>query len=361
MTLAATVVSPRSRGAARAVAGAVLGACALVYTSKACLQASGPSLADAFVVILLVGLGVWLHRAREAVVDLLCVVTHVLGVGLIVVLDLVTLDATVGAQVCFMLPIVSAGSLLRPAGAALITGVAVVGETVVVLTVLPLSQALTDLAFVSTILVVTAGTLARAGVLQDRLIAGLQHQAEIDSLTGLSTRRVLDQATDSAVAEANSRQGGGAAFLLIDVDHFKNVNDRYGHLAGDDALKHIAQVVQHLSRPGRDIVARMGGDEIAVLMPGCSYITAMVRAQALVEEIQRQPVRLPHGETLLLSISVGVAHAPEHATSTSGLYAAADAALYGVKRGGRGRAGGADVDQNTTAAPGDRSRPDRLM
>jgi diguanylate cyclase (GGDEF)-like protein len=251
-------------------------------------------------------------------------------------------------QVFFYLPVVSAAALLRPAGAALVTACAVAGEAVVVLSLLPVAVALTDLAFVGTTLLVTAGALARAGVLQDRLVEELRRRAAVDDLTGLLTRRVLDEATDSAVAAARSLTGTGTgtgtgtAFLLVDVDRFKQVNDHHGHLAGDEALRHVAGIVREHSRP-HDVAARMGGDEIAVLLPGCSYPSALRRAQEVVDAVRRRPLRLPDGTVLALSVSVGAAHAPEHAASARDLYARADAALYAVKRTGRGRAGGVPV------------------
>jgi diguanylate cyclase (GGDEF)-like protein len=86
------------------------------------------------------------------------------------------------------------------------------------------------------------------------------------------------------------------------------------------------------------VVARLGGDELAVLLPGCSAQVAAARAEQLVAAVRATPLPLPDGSWLALSISVGIAHAPQHATDLRGLCSAADAALYEAKRGGRDRA-----------------------
>ncbi len=86
------------------------------------------------------------------------------------------------------------------------------------------------------------------------------------------------------------------------------------------------------------VVGRLGGDELAVLLPGCSAATAAERAEQLVTAVRATPLQLADGTLLTLSVSVGVAHAPRHATELRALYAAADGALYEAKRAGRDRA-----------------------
>ena len=106
---------------------------------------------------------------------------------------------------------------------------------------------------------------------------------------------------------------------------------------GDDALVHLARVLTGAIRATDAVVSRLGGDELAVLLPGCSAEVAARRAEDLVAAVRATPLPLPDGRLLPLTVSVGVAHAPDHASDLCDLYGAADAALYAAKRGGRDR------------------------
>jgi diguanylate cyclase (GGDEF)-like protein len=106
---------------------------------------------------------------------------------------------------------------------------------------------------------------------------------------------------------------------------------------GDDALVHLAGLIRDHVRAGDAVLSRLGGDELAVLLPGCPAEVAAQRAEELLTAVRATPMTLPDGALLALSVSVGVAHAPQHASGTRALYAAADAALYRAKSGGRDR------------------------
>ena len=106
---------------------------------------------------------------------------------------------------------------------------------------------------------------------------------------------------------------------------------------GDDVLVHLATVLTGRVRAEDAVLSRLGGDEIAVLMPGCNRTVAIHRAQDLLQAVRSTPMVLADGTLLALSISVGVAHVPQDSADRRGLYTAADAALYEAKRGGRGR------------------------
>ena len=266
----------------------------------------------------------------------LCLLTPLIGVGAIVVLDVATGDAGIAGQVFFCLPVLYAATQLRVAGGILVTVSAIAGEAAVVLLLLPRGQAVTDLLHVGTTLTLTAMVLIRAGVVQDRLVAQLRRQAAIDPLTGLVTRRVLDEATQSAITGAEAQVG--TSLVMIDVDRFKVVNDTYGHVVGDDVLSHIAGILTDASR-AQDVVARMGGDELAVLMPGCGYEVAVRRAEEFVALVRDTPFVLPGGVSVALSISAGASHVAQRRALPRALYASADAALYVAKHGGRGRVG----------------------
>jgi diguanylate cyclase (GGDEF)-like protein len=256
------------------------------------------------------------------------------AVAAIVVIDLLTYDASVAAQIFFLFPTLYGASLLRRAGAAVMTGSALVGELVVVAVQLPLRESVIDFGYVASVLVTTAVFLTRAGERQDALVARLEMQAAIDPLTGLFTRRVLDEAATAALSGA--RSDDGTALLLLDVDKFKYVNDVHGHPAGDQVLVQLAEMLQERSRKS-DVVCRMGGDEIALLLPGCSASTARRRAVAILEDVQVGSFLIGEGKVVDVSVSVGLAHSPTDADNLRDLYAAADAALYEAKRSGRNR------------------------
>ncbi len=256
------------------------------------------------------------------------------ALGVLVALDLLTRDASVAAQIFFAFPALYGASQLRPPGAALLAVLSVSGEYVVVFTLLPIRDAIVDACYVTAAIATTAALLAVASERHARLVHRLEQMAAIDPLTGLATRRVLDEAAESALRGASSH--AGTALILIDVDHFKSINDRYGHPAGDEVL---VQLARHLLQQSRDsdVVCRLGGDEIAVLLPGCAYATAVDRAESVLAAVTAHPYLLDDGTTLPVSVSIGCAHMPTNATDLRALYTAADSALYEAKRAGRGR------------------------
>ncbi|MGR6967025.1 GGDEF domain-containing protein [Geodermatophilus sp. URMC 61] len=257
------------------------------------------------------------------------------GVLLTCVLDVLTDDPSAGAQAFLAFPVLWAASHLRWAAVALVTAAAVVGDGITQLVLQPLEPAAHDSLVVGTVLVVASVILTRAASVQDRLVSALQQQAHVDPLTGLVTRRVLDDALTGALERDPT--GAGTALVLLDIDSFKQINDAHGHPVGDDALVHLSGLVRRQVRAGDAVVGRLGGDELALLLPGCTAATAARRAGELVETVRASPLPRADGGALPLSISVGVAHAPLHAASVRELYAAADAALYQAKRAGRDR------------------------
>ncbi|WP_221328736.1 GGDEF domain-containing protein [Actinoplanes sp. L3-i22] len=328
-------LGPRQAKPARAWIAIMLGSCTAVFFTAALLDEAGldPLQLGCGAVLALFCLAVIaLTPARAAS---LCVIGPLLGIASVVVLDLGTDDAGLTGQIFFTMPVLYAAVHLRVPGSILVTVAAITGEAIVVLRLLPLDQALTDVAFTGGMLILMGSVLTRAMVNQHRLVEKLRRQASVDPLTGLVTRRVLDDAV-SAISSATS--DAGTALILIDVDKFKTINDTYGHAVGDDALIHIAAVLSARSRP-QDVLARMGGDELAVLMPGCDYDTAHRRAEDFVRTVHEQPLPLADGRKLALSISAGAAHARQDTGSTRDLYISADTALYAAKRAGRGRVG----------------------
>lgn len=170
--------------------------------------------------------------------------------------------------------------------------------------------------------------------------AQLQYAAHHDPLTGLGNRRHLMEFAESALDDAR-RHGNSMALLLIDLDHFKPINDTHGHDAGDFVLQNVAQRLRHCVRT-EDCVARLGGDEFAVLVGGSN---AEQHARDIAERLLRElakPVEFAK-QWLVITPSIGVALFPGDALQFGKLYKAADQALYRVK--GAGRAGYAMVQE----------------
>jgi diguanylate cyclase (GGDEF)-like protein len=256
------------------------------------------------------------------------------GVLLICSLNVLTHDGSTAAQAFLAFPVLWAASHLRPGPGVLVTSAALLGDGISLFLVRPAAAAATDFGFFGAVLVVMAVMLIRAGTTQERLVAALQHQAQIDALTGLVNRRVFDETLEATVRAPDV---AGTALVLIDVDSFKSVNDSHGHPVGDDLLVHLAAVLRQQVRGKDALLSRLGGDELAVLLTPCTADTAAQRAEQLLAAVRSSPLELADGTLLALSISLGVAHLPRHSDDIRALYSAADAALYEAKRAGRGR------------------------
>ncbi|WP_157695155.1 GGDEF domain-containing protein [Nakamurella panacisegetis] len=260
----------------------------------------------------------------------------ILGVLAIVGFDLASGDASVSAQVFLFFPALYAASTLPRIGVIIVTLTAIAGEAVIVFAAVPAATGAAAVGYVSAGLATASVLLARSAEEQEVLIARLRRQAAIDPLTGLATRRVLDQAAQSALSGAASSAGTG--MILLDVDKFKDVNDRYGHPAGDEVLVQLAALLIRGCRK-TDIVSRLGGDEIALLLPGCSPDSLLKRASSILLDVRNHAFIMSDLERIRVSVTAGVAHAPTHACDLPSLYATADAALYEAKRAGRDQVG----------------------
>ncbi|MEJ5912880.1 pyridoxamine 5'-phosphate oxidase [Pseudokineococcus sp. 1T1Z-3] len=160
-----------------------------------------------------------------------------------------------------------------------------------------------------------------------RLLRELRRLSTEDPLTGLLNRRQWDHELSAACARA-ATSGSGVALVLLDVDHFKSVNDRAGHAGGDEVLRRTADLLRAVAEPG-DVVARLGGDELALLMPGGER----ERAETAAEQVRRQveALRLPTHPDLRVTCSLGVAVAHGTTAAPVGLVLAADDQLYLAK------------------------------
>ncbi|MGE8478758.1 MAG: diguanylate cyclase [Pseudomonas shirazensis] len=166
----------------------------------------------------------------------------------------------------------------------------------------------------------------------------LKDLALTDSLTGLGNRRRLDAVLDVEIARAR-RQGYPVALVMMDLDFFKAYNDRYGHLAGDQCLRRVAEVLgQALKRPA-DLAVRYGGEEFTLLLPDTDGHGAGLIVQETLQQLRRLAIEHAGSPFGVVSASAGiaVAHPAQQSISSQALVAEADAALYEAKRQGRDR------------------------
>jgi len=166
----------------------------------------------------------------------------------------------------------------------------------------------------------------------------MRDKALTDSLTGLGNRRRLDNALMDEIRLAR-RQGSALSLIMLDVDHFKRYNDRYGHAAGDDCLNAVGRAIQQaVKRPG-DLAVRYGGEEFTVLLPNTENAGAIQVAEDILQAIRA--LELEHtGHPLgYVTASAGIAtrHPVDDAVTPAMLLKSADTCLYQAKRLGRNR------------------------
>jgi diguanylate cyclase (GGDEF)-like protein len=176
------------------------------------------------------------------------------------------------------------------------------------------------------------GSQASVALENARLHRLVERQANTDGLTELPNRRHFEEALEGEISRAE-RFGGGLALILADLDDFKQVNDRYGHQAGDDVLRTFASILRDTVRE-IDLPARYGGEEFAVLLPQTDIEGAHQLAERLRRALASRPMATQPGSLVAVTSSFGVASFPEAATPAA-LFAAADDALYQAKHAGK--------------------------
>lgn len=188
--------------------------------------------------------------------------------------------------------------------------------------------------YIAGVMLELARCFAMVLLLVEGMLVDLRHAARTDGLTGLLNRSAV-LADGQVQLQRSRRQGRPLALLLVDVDHFKRINDRWGHLAGDQVLRHFASVLQQSNQGRTHLLGRYGGEEFVLVLAGSTSSDAVALAALIRTRLQRHPALLDTGP-VLVTASVGLAM-DEGQGDLSTLLAAADAALYRAKAEGRDR------------------------
>jgi diguanylate cyclase (GGDEF)-like protein len=198
-------------------------------------------------------------------------------------------------------------------------------------------QPLAETALMLVVLIIMVAILMR--------VNRMQEYALHDAVTGLRNHRYFqDRFRDEL--KRSERYGSPTSLMLLDLDDFKNVNDRFGHAIGDNVLRLTGETLKDNARVS-DVVCRYGGEEIAVILPETSLGDALTVAERFRQAIERLPE--PPGHRI--TISVGVACYPDHGNQPDQLIGAADAAMYRAKHAGKNCVFSADARQNQIAKP----------
>ncbi|MFN8513109.1 MAG: diguanylate cyclase [Thermomicrobiales bacterium] len=256
-----------------------------------------------------------------------------------------------GTEVLRALPVAYAELLSLLGGAILFTvsQALIVGMVIACQSKLPLARAdtLAQPALLSDALLNIIGALVAALWLQAPMLlvliaplfliahrltrgAQLSQLAQVDAKTGLHNVRYFEQALEEEVRRSE-RLRQPFAVVFTDLDHFKRVNDTYGHAAGDKVLQDVARILREQMRPG-DLVARFGGEEFVAILRGTDAREAVYLSEELRRAIEDHPFHLPDGTTLYCTASIGFACCPEDAATVAALMERADAAMYRAKQ-----------------------------
>ena len=168
------------------------------------------------------------------------------------------------------------------------------------------------------------------------LIDGLCDLSSRDGLTGLANRRNFENAI-ARESDRVARSGEPALLLMVDIDHFKRINDHHGHVAGDLVIKAVAESLAATVRP-MDLVARIGGEEFAIIIPNCPPAFGSAVAERIRAQVEGRMIPLVGGQMLGCTISIGGAYAPQWVRSTPAVWMErSDLQLYRAKSEGRNR------------------------
>ncbi|MEV6303603.1 GGDEF domain-containing protein [Actinoplanes sp. NPDC051861] len=321
-------------GAARAVAYLMLVAAVYLLVTGVLLKLGDPvvelaALGVVSVAFLLVGL--ICLRTPEKLPRLFWLSVPFVSAGVVTGLNLATRDTSTGAQLFYLWPLLYAASFLSRVMISATVAAISAGHALLAFSFMDGLHAFNDWSALTVAMSMVAFVVAALVERNDRLRDVLEVQATQDALTGAANRRAFDDRLAGTADEA-AHGGRPLALVMIDVDHFKSINDTWGHATGDRALRTVAEALRDSASGNDHLVARLGGDEFAVLLRAGPYeaIRYAEQARTLVEAARDLPCGPPR-------LSIGVAVVPDHATGAEDLQRVADAALYRAKAGGRGR------------------------
>jgi diguanylate cyclase (GGDEF)-like protein len=257
-------------------------------------------------------------------------VTPVIAAALITALNITTRDASTGAQLFYLWPVLYTANFLSRRAVYLVLAMVFGGHAATVFTVLGVAKGMADWTAMLLAMSMTALVVGGLRARTERLRRTLEQQANADALTGLANRRSFTDSLTEAAAWAR-RTGGSLALISVDLDHFKTINDTYGHTEGDRALTLVADAMREVTGD-TGTAARLGGDEFIMLLRADDREAVEV-ARSLTAIVQASGI-LPGGPP---SLSIGIAVLPRDAATAEELVKASDAALYDAKTSGRGR------------------------
>jgi diguanylate cyclase (GGDEF)-like protein len=318
-------------GAARAVAYLMLAAGVYNLVASVLMKLGDPVVelvAVGVIAVAFLVLGVICLRSPKSLPRYFWPAVPALSATTITGLNYATQDTTMGPQLFYLWPLLYAASFLSRwmmvATVLMISG----GYAAVAFSFASVSgHALNDWLAITVAMAMTAIVVAGLRERNDKLRAVLEAQAGSDSLTGVSNRRSFDRALTGLIGGSDP-----VALVMVDVDHFKTINDTWGHAVGDRALRAVADALEKAAPEVGHLVARLGGDEFAVLLRGRpdDALRYAEQARAAVDAT----IGLPCGPPKL---SIGIAVLPDHASTGEELQRAADTALYQAKERGRGQ------------------------
>jgi diguanylate cyclase (GGDEF)-like protein len=289
-------------------------------------------------------IGVLCWRRPAVLPRMFWLVTPFAAAAVVAGLNFATHDASTGAQLFYLWPILYAANFLSRRLLYLTLAAVFAGDAGTVFAVLGPTKGAAD--WVAMVLAMTMAATVVQGlrIRADRLHDVLEQQAYADHLTGLANRRYFDEALVAAAAWAQ-RTDGSLALLTIDLDHFKSINDSFGHADGDRVLQAVANAM-HEVIDETGVAARLGGDEFVMLLRMKRRPAMTVAAALLAAVAERHD--LPGGPP---GVSIGLAVLPGDARTAADLVAASDAALYDAKTSGRGRVSVAGERLNLDQVP----------
>lgn len=275
--------------------------------------------------------GIWCLRAPDRVPVWAIAAAPVAAPVVLGTMNLITGDSSTGSQLFFLWAVVFAASFLDLRRNILVLCTVAAAEGIVMGVLQPPTEAAIDTGSLTLAFTLTALAILAQRRRVDGLVAALRSQAREDPVTALPNRRAFDEQLERALASAR-RGPSPLSLLIVDVDRFKDVNDLFGHPAGDAALRRVAESLRAATRDA-DAIARLGGDEFAVLMADCDTADALGVARAVRSEVSVRTAAA--GERI--TVSVGVATTRDGRGTAAALLAASDAALYDAKLDGGDR------------------------